>query len=102
MKRKRRTKPEILELLKAAASSQDSVRAFCKMRGISEQNFYRWKRQYDHDLPTEILEPSIAATGSGRERRDEAAENVRLRLMIANLYVEREELRAKLQKRRSA
>jgi transposase-like protein len=46
MARRRYQGEQIVGLLREAERSGMPLEAFCKQHGVSEQTFYRWKKQY--------------------------------------------------------
>ena len=50
MKRHRRTEAQIERIL-TEADQGESTRKICERYGISEQTFYRWRRQYSAQEP---------------------------------------------------
>lgn len=45
-KYKRRTRAEIIGLLKDKEANKYTTAAFCSQHGISHQTFYNWKKEY--------------------------------------------------------
>jgi len=102
MTRKHLPKSQILEILREAGTHAGSMRAFCKEKGISEQNFYRWKRQFGEAVNTPLAQlearfqsTKIIAAGPVDLKR----ENERLKILIAELYMEKARLRDILERR---
>ncbi len=73
-----RTKPEvIINILREAETSEQPLGEFCRKHGISEETFYRWRRRFSG------LEVSQA-----RQWRELAAENARLKKLLAERDLE--------------
>src|ERR1700748_3580331 len=74
MRRSRFTQNEILQLL-GEASAGVSVAEICKSAGITTRTFYRWRRQFGGlDVP------------AVRQMKDLVSENLRLRVLVNNLF----------------
>ena len=74
MRRSRFTESEILHLL-YEASAGVSVAEICSTAGITLRTFYRWRRRFGG-----LNVPALM------EMKDLAAENVRLRGLVSNLF----------------
>lgn len=84
-----RTKPEqIINILREAETSEQPLAEFCRKHGISEETFYRWRRRFSG------LEVSEA-----RQWRDLAAENARLKKLLAERDLEVDALKLLLGKK---
>jgi putative transposase len=79
MRRSRFTENEILHLL-YEASTGVSVAEICSTAGVSLRTFYRWRRRFGG-----LNVPAVM------QMKDLAAENIRLRGLVSNLF---ERLRA--------
>jgi len=88
MKQTRFTEAQIVDILATAARDDVSARDVCRLHGISEQTFYRWKRRYGDMTTSEV-----------RRLRELEAENSRLKRLLAERDLEidaiREVLRGK-------
>jgi hypothetical protein len=51
VKRTRRTRAQILHLLKVFEQSGTSASVFCSSRGIQVKNFYKWQQRYSSQRP---------------------------------------------------
>ena len=87
MKRKRFTAEQIATVLKQADLGME-VSDLIRQVGISEQTFYRWKKQYGG------LEPSQV-----RELKQVTDENTRLKKLVAELSLDKAVLQDVLSKK---
>ncbi len=87
VKRKRFSIEQITGILKQAELGTP-VRELCRVHGVSEQSFYRWKRIYGG------MEPSEA-----RELKQLREENVKLKRLVADLSLDKAMLQDVLQKK---
>jgi putative transposase len=74
MRRSRFTENEILHLL-YEANTGVSVIEICSTAGVSLRTFYRWRRRFDG-----LSVPAVM------QMKDLAAENLRLRGLVSNLF----------------
>jgi transposase-like protein len=88
MKRRRLAKDKIVALLKEAAQFEGSMREFCKRAGVSEQNIYRWKRQYGLSEDTNEASYSLPEESGRRTSNNLVEENERLKILVAELMLE--------------
>jgi putative transposase len=73
-----RTKPEaIINILREAETSEQPLAEFCRKHGVSEETFYRWRRRFDG------MDVSQA-----KQLRELAAENARLKKLLAERDLE--------------
>jgi len=77
LKQTRFTEAQIVDILGQAAKSDLTARDVCNVHGISEQTFYRWKRQYGEMSTSEV-----------RRLRELESENARLKRMLAERDLE--------------
>ena len=87
MKRKRFSVEQIVAVLKQAELGLP-VADLVRQTGISEQTFYRWKKQYGGMAPSEA-----------RELKELREENVKLKRLVADLSLDRVMLQDVLQKK---
>ena len=87
MKRRRFTPEQIAAILHQVELGI-SVKDVCRKHGITEQTFYRWKKQYDGMGVAEIRELKIT-----RE------ENQRLKRLVADLTLDKQMLQEALKKK---
>ncbi len=87
MKRKRFSVEQITGILKQAELGTP-VQELCRMHGVSEQSFYRWRKVYGS------MEPSEA-----RELKELREENVKLKRLVADLSLDKAMLQDVLQKK---
>ena len=84
-----RTKPEvIINILREAETSEQPVAEFCREHGISEETFYRWRRRF-----------SGMDGSEAKHLRDLAAENARLKKLLAERDLEVDALKLLLGKK---
>ena len=77
MKRKRYTEEQIVYALKQVESGV-KVPEICRTMGVSEQTFYRWKKQYGGLGVSEL-----------RELRELREENRKLKQLVADLSLDK-------------
>jgi putative transposase len=82
MKQTRYTEAQIVDILTQAAKGEMTASEVCRINGISEQTFYRWKRRYG-DLPVSEV----------RHLRELEAENARLKRLLAERDLEIDTIR---------
>jgi putative transposase len=87
VKRKRFSVEQITAILKQAEGGV-AVGDLCRQVGISEQTFYRWKKEYGGMLPSEAREL--------KQRRDE---NTKLKRLVADLSLDKVMLQDVVQKK---
>ncbi len=87
MKRKRFSVEQISGILKQAELGTPA-QELCRIHGVSEQSFYRWKKIYGG------MEPSEA-----RELKQLREENVKLKRLVAELSLDKAMLQDVLQKK---
>ena len=77
MKQTRYTEAQIVDILAQAAKGEMTAIEVCRINGISEQTFYRWKRRYGDMQVSEV-----------RRLRELEAENARLKRLLAERDLE--------------
>lgn len=77
MKQARFTEAQIVGILAQAAKDDVTARDVCRIHGISEQTYYRWKRRYGDMTVSEV-----------RRLREFEAENARLKRLLAERDLE--------------
>ena len=87
MKRKRFSVEQITSILKQAELGTPIVE-LCRIHGVSEQSYYRWKKIYGG------MEPSEA-----RELKQLRDENIKLKRLVADLSLDKAMLQDVLQKK---
>jgi putative transposase len=87
VKRKRFSVEQITSVLQQVASGVP-VGDVCRQVGISEQSFYRWKKEYGGMLPSEA-----------RELKQLRDENARLKRIVADLSLDKVMLQDVCQKK---
>ncbi len=87
MKKKRFSVEQITSVLQQVASGIPAGEV-CRQVGISEQTFYRWKKEYGGMLPSEA-----------RELKQLRDENTKLKRLVADLSLDKVMLQDVLQKK---
>jgi len=87
VKRKRFSVEQITAILQQAESGV-AVGDVCRQVGISEQTFYRWKKEYGGMLPSEA-----------RELKQLRDENTKLKRLVADLSLDKVMLQDIVQKK---
>jgi putative transposase len=75
--KKRFSEEQIVRILRRAEAADQTVAAVCKQQGISEQTWYRWKKQFG--------QMGVAAV---RRLRQLEQENSRLKRIVAERDLE--------------
>jgi putative transposase len=88
MKSKRYTTEQKIRILRDAEKAGQSIVEVCREKGISEQTFHRWKREFG------MLEVNQA-----RRLKDLEKENARLKRMVADQALGMELLQEVLEKK---
>ena len=87
MKKKRFSVEQITAVLQQVTGGVP-VGDVCRQVGVSEQTFYRWKKQYGGMLPSEA-----------RELKQVRDENTKLKRLVADLSLDKVMLQDVLQKK---
>ena len=82
MKQTRYTEAQIVDILAQAARGEMTAIEVCRISGISEQTFYRWKRRYGEVTTSEV-----------KRLRELEAENARLKRLLAERDLELDTIR---------
>ena len=82
MKQTRYTEAQIVDILTQAAKAEMSAVEVCRLNGISEQTFYRWKRRYGEMTTSEV-----------KRLRELEAENASLKRLLAERDLEIDTIR---------
>jgi putative transposase len=77
MKKKRFSEEEIVRLLQEADRADKTVGDVCREHGVSENTFYRWRKQFGGLSVAEV-----------RKMRDLVQENARLKKLVAERDLE--------------
>ena len=85
--KQRFSEEQIVQVLQEAESTQSKA-AVCRKHGISEQTYYRWKKQYQGMTVSE-----------SRRLKQLEQENTRLKRLVADQALANEALRESLAKR---
>jgi putative transposase len=82
VKQTRFTETQIVDILTQAARGEMTAIDVCRINGISEQTFYRWKRRYGEMTTSEV-----------KRLRELEAENARLKRLLAERDLEIDTIR---------
>ena len=82
MKQTRYTEAQIVDVLAQAARDEMTTVEVCRINGVSEQTFCRWKRRYGEMQVSEV-----------RRLRELEAENARLKRLLAERDLEIDTIR---------
>jgi len=88
MKRKRYKTEEKIRILREAERSDKTIQDVCRERGVSEQTFHRWKREFG------MMEVTQA-----KQLKDLQKENAQLKRMLADEMLGKELLKEALEKK---
>lgn len=88
MGRKRRNAEEIVAILRESDRGESTVEELCRKHGITDQTYYRWKKQYGGVGETEV-----------RKMRKLETENRRLKQVIGDKELALELLKEELEKK---
>ena len=80
MKKSRFSEQQIAFILKQADDGT-SVEEVCRKAGISQQTYYRWRKEYGGLMPSEV-----------RRLKQLEEENARLKRMVADLSLDKDML----------
>ena len=88
MKGKRHSPEEIVNILRAAEKNEQPLAEFCRVQGISQETYYRWRRRFAGvDVP------------AAKQLRELNSENSRLKQLLAERDLEVAALKALVQKK---
>ncbi len=79
---------QIISLLREAEAGQSSLTELCRLRGISQNTFYSWRKQYG----------SMSVDEAKRLKALEA-ENAKLKKLVADLSLDKRALEELLSKK---
>jgi len=88
MKRKRYKTEEKIRILREAERSDKTIQDVCRERGVSEQTFHRWKREFGM---MEVMQ--------AKQLKDLQKENAQLKRMLADEMLGKELLKEALEKK---
>ena len=88
MKSKRYTTEQKIRILREAEKANQSIVEVCREKGISEQTFHRWKREF-----------GIMPLDQAKRLKELEKENARLKRMLADEMLGKELLKEALEKK---
>ena len=88
MKSKRYTTEQKIRILREAEKADQSIVEVCREKGISEQTFHRWKREF-----------GMMKLDQARQLKELQKENARLKRMLADEMLSKELLKEALEKK---
>ena len=88
MKAKRYTIEQKIRILREAEKADQSIVEVCRERGISEQTFHRWKREF-----------GMMKLDQAKRLKELEKENARLKRMLADEMLGKEMLKEALEKK---
>ena len=88
MKSKRYTTEQKIRILREAEKADQSIVEVCREKGISEQTFHRWKREF-----------GIMPLDQAKRLKELEKENARLKRMLADEMLGKEMLKEALEKK---
>ena len=88
MKSKRYTTEQKIRILREAEKADQSIVEVCQEKGISEQTFHRWKREF-----------GIMPLDQAKRLKELEKENARLKRMLADEMLGKEMLKEALEKK---
>ncbi len=89
MKKSRFTEAQIVGILHEAEKGELAITEICRVHGIAENTFYRWRRRYGDLEVSEV-----------RRLRELEAENARLKRLLAERELELDAIRETLRGKR--
>lgn len=88
MKKKRFTEEQVIGILRQGERGEQTIGEICRMHGVSEQSFYRWRRKFGGLQVSEI-----------RRLRELERETARLRRLWAKRDLELDAMKELLSKK---
>ena len=88
MKGKRYSTEEKIRILREAEGADQSILQVCRRKGISEQTFHRWKREF-----------GMMKLDQAKRLKELEKENARLKRMLADEILGKELLKEALEKK---
>jgi len=88
MKAKRYTTEQKIRILRDAEKADQSIVEVCREKGISEQTFHRWKREF-----------GMMKLDQARQLKELQKENARLKRLLADEMLGKELLKEALEKK---
>ena len=88
MKKKRYSEEQIVKILNEAENQGSTIAEFCKLSGVSEQTYYRWKKKFGG-----MSVPDV------KRLRELEQENTRLKKLLADRDLEIDALKEVVSKK---
>ena len=88
MKKNSYTDEQIVSFLREAERTEQSTRDFCRLKGLNETTFYKWKKRFGSMQVSEV-----------KKAREIEAENARLKRLLAERDMEIDVLKQVLSKK---
>jgi putative transposase len=88
MKAKRYTTEQKIRILREAEKADESIVEVCREKGISEQTFHRWKREF-----------GMMKLDQAKQLKELQKENARLKRLLADEILGKELLKEALEKK---
>jgi len=88
MKKKRFTEEQVIGILRQAERGEQTIGEICRVQGVSEQSFYRWRRKFGGLQVSEV-----------RRMRELERETARLKRLLAERDLEIDALKELLAKK---
>lgn len=82
------TQEQIISLLREAESGQSSITELCRLRGISQNTFYKWRSQYGG-----------MGVDEAKRLKELEKENAQLKKLVADLSLDKLALEEVLSKK---
>ena len=79
---------QIIGLLREAEAGQNSITELCHLRGISQNTFYTWRKQY-----------GTMTVDEAKKLKALEAENAKLKKLVADLSLDKQMLQDVLKKK---
>ena len=82
------TQEQIISLLREAESGQSTIAELCRLRGVSQNSFYKWRTQY-----------GTMTVNEAKRLKELEQENAKLKKLVADLSLDKLALEEVLSKK---